>query len=451
MLAIDAYHALLTAERALETKEQLDAQLKRRGLFFGERPLMNVLRPRFITPEQYRFLQERMATILRAFDKIYRTAIADGAFRAQFGLYDWEEQLIADDPGVREPSPLSRLDGFFVQQRGGFKLTEYNAETPAGAAYNDVLSDVVLGLPVMRDFLRAYEVRALATRHNILHALLDAYAQFSGNTRSLPRVAILDWLDVPTRHEFVLSADYFQSHGLECVIADPRDAEYRGGKLIVAGAPVDLIYKRVLISELIERCGLEHDVVRAVRERAVCMVNTFRCKILHKKLSLAVLSDARNHGLFSADEIDCINLHVPWTRRLQEMKTPYHDDVVDLLPFLEQNQNQFVLKPNDEYGGTGIVLGWTVSAEEWSAALQAASREPFIVQERIDLPVERYPVISNGALSIEDRIEDAAPFCFRGAYMDGLMSRLSTESLVNVTAGGGSSVPTFVVSPRVKA
>jgi hypothetical protein len=32
--------------------------------------------------------------------------------------------------------------------------------------------------------------------------------------------------------------------------------------------------------------------------------------------------------------------------------------------------------------------------------------------------------------------------------MDGMMSRLSTESLVNVTAGGGSSVPTFIVTPR---
>ena len=451
MLAVDAYHALLTDERALETRHQLDSQLERRGLFFGERPLMNVLRPRFLTPEQYRFLQERMATMLRAFDKAYRAAMADQEFRAQFGLSDWEETLIADDPGVREPSPLSRLDGFFVQERGGFKLTEYNAETPAGAAYNDVLADVVIGLPVMRDFLRAFEVRSLATRHNVLHALLDAYAQFSGNSRSLPRIAILDWLDVPTRHEFVLSADYFESHGIECVIADPRSAEYRDKKLVVDGAPVDLIYKRVLIAELIERCGIDHDVVRAVRERAVCMVNGFRCKILHKKLSLAVLSDARNHWLFDAGEIECINLHVPWTRRVQEMKTSFHDDVVDLMPFLADNRERFVLKPNDEYGGTGIVLGWTVSDQAWRAALNDALQAPFIVQERIELPVERYPVISNGALSIEDRIEDAAPFCFRGAYMDGVMSRLSTESLVNVTAGGGSSVPTFIVSPRVGA
>jgi len=61
------------------------------------------------------------------------------------------------------------------------------------------------------------------------------------------------------------------------------------------------IYKRVLISELIERGGLDHPVVRAGRRCAVCMVNSFRCKILFKKASLAVLSDERNAAMFAPD------------------------------------------------------------------------------------------------------------------------------------------------------
>ena len=35
-----------------------------------------------------------------------------------------------------------------------------------------------------------------------------------------------------------------------------------------------------------------------------------------------------------------------------------------------------------------------------------------------------------------------------GAYADGLLTRLSTAALLNVTAGGGSQVPGFVVEPR---
>jgi hypothetical protein len=32
--------------------------------------------------------------------------------------------------------------------------------------------------------------------------------------------------------------------------------------------------------------------------------------------------------------------------------------------------------------------------------------------------------------------------------VDGCLTRLSTDALVNVTAGGGSTVPSFVVAPR---
>jgi glutathionylspermidine synthase len=421
--------------------------MHRRGLYFGERMLSSVLRPRFITPEQYRYLQDRVGVLLRALDKTYRRAIADDAFRAQFGLFEWEEELIRIEPGFRDASPVSRLDAFFVHERGGLRFTEYNAETPAAASYNDVLADVFLGLPIMREFLRSHEVRPQPSRHNLLHALLDAYHQWSG-TRAAPVIAIVDWREVPTYSEFVITKQYFETQGLTCIIADPRELDYRGGRLYAGGQAIDLIYKRVLISELVERGGLEHPVIRAVRERAVCMVNPFRCKILHKKLSLAVLSDERNASMYSLAEHEAIESHIPWTRRVEERHSNYHGKAVDLVPFAMENREHLVLKPNDEYGGTGIVLGWEVTAEAWQQAVHDALQQPFIMQERITLPTEAYPIIVDGTVRIEDRILDTAPFVFYGGYMDGLLTRLSTESLVNVTAGGGSSVATFLVARR---
>lgn len=446
--AIDTYHAMLTDELGQESHARLDEQLRSRGLTFGDRLLISVLRPRFLAPEQYRFLQQRVHVLLGSFEKIYQRAMSDAAFRKQFGLFDWEEQLIKDEPGFRDPSPLSRLDAFFVSERGGLRFTEYNAETPAGATYNDVLSEATLGLPIMREFIRKYEVRTLPSRHNVMHALLDAYRQFSGQTRAKPRIAILDWREVPTYSEFVLTQHYLHEQGIDCVIGDPREVEYTGGKLMVDGKAVDLVYKRVLINELIERGGMDQPLVRAVRERAVCMVNPFRSKLLHKKLSLAVLSDEHNHGMFGRSEVECIQQHIPWTRRVTDMQTQFHDETIDLLPYISQHRDRFVLKPNDEYGGKGIVLGWEVSDEQWQRSVREAATDPFIVQERIQLPVEQYPVLRDNKVQIEDRIEDTAPFIFHGQYMDGLMSRLSTESLVNVTAGGGSSVATFIVAPR---
>jgi hypothetical protein len=445
--AIEDYHDLLSEEIAQESQAQLAAQLKQRGLYFGERPLCNVLRPRFLTSAQYRFLQQSVASLLPAFDRIYERAIADDVFRRQFRMLDWEETLIAQHPGFRDASPVSRLDAFFTHDRGGLRYTEYNAETPAAAAYNDVLAEVTYGLPIMRLFLRRYEVRPQPARHLVMHALLESFRSWSG-TRAAPRIAIVDWREVPTYSEFVISAEYFRAQGLSCVIADPRTLEYRGGTLYADGNPVDLVYKRVLITELIERGGLDHPLVRAVRDGAVCMVNPFRCKILHKKASLAVLSDERNTDMFAAEELDAIRAHIPWTRIVEERHTRFHDRDVDLVPFIFENRGHLVLKPNDEYGGSGIVLGWDVDEETWRNSVQRALTEPYIVQDRITLPMEAYPSIVDDRLVVHDRILDTAPFVFHGAFMDGCLTRLSSDPLVNVTAGSGSSLATFVVEPR---
>ncbi|HEY7350936.1 MAG TPA: hypothetical protein VH599_21685 [Ktedonobacterales bacterium] len=445
--AIQSYHELLYDDLAAASQAQLDDQLQRRGLFFGQRPLCTVLRPRFITSEQYRFLQTRVQTLLSAFDTALRAALEQESIRAQFCLTDWEIDLVQHDPGFRAASPTSRIDTFFVTEHGGLRLTEYNAETPAAQAYNDALSDIFYTLPVMREYLRRYEVRALPARHSLLHVLLDAYQQWAGRSEA-PRIAILDWREVPTYSEFVLFEQYFKSQGLDCLIADPREVEYENGRLSIGDTPIDLIYKRVLLSELIERGGRDHPVIRAVRDRAVCMVNPFRCKILHKKASLAVLSDERNASIFSSQERKAIEDHIPWTRRVEERQTLYRDQPVDLIPFILEHRERFVLKANDEYGGKGIILGWETDEQNWTRALQTALSEPFVVQERVAVPNEAYPCLVDGRLQITDRIMDTAPFAWYGEYIDGCLTRLSTDALVNVTAGGGSTVPTFLVDKR---
>jgi len=445
--AIEQYHELLTDSIGAESQGQLDEQQRRRGLFFGDKPLTTVLRPRFLTPEQYRFLQSRVRLLMRAFRKAYGAALADPAFRAQFGLTEWEEQLVQYDPGYPEPHPTARLDAFFVNGRGGLKFMEFNGEVPAAPAYNDVLSELFLGLPIMREFLHTHQVRALPARHTTMHTLIDAYQRWLGR-HERPRIAILDWREVPTYSEFVLFEDYFTSQGYECRIVDPREVEYRGGKLVAGDYTIDLIYKRVLISELVERCGLDSPVVRAVTDRAVCMVNPFRCKILHKKASLAVLSDERNADIFSEEERETIAVHIPWTRCVEDRTTIHNEQPVDLLPYIAQHRENLVLKANDEYGGKGIFLGWETEQEEWEATIRQALEQPFVVQERVALPSEPYPSIIDGELKIFDRMQDTNPYVFYGDYMDGCLTRLSTQALLNVTAGGGSTVPTFLVEGR---
>ena len=438
--------SLLDDEAAAESQAQLDDQQLRRGLYFGTRKICTVLRPRFLTTSQYRFLQGAIQSIMPAFDKAYRAALSGGPMREQFKLTDWEEKLIEADPGFASASPSSRMDSFFVTDENRLAFTEYNAEIPAAPAYNEALSEIFYGLRIMREFEKQYEVLTLPTRHHVLHALLDSYRQWGGRAR--PNIAILDWREVPTYSEFVLFNEYFAAQGYECRIVDPRDVEYRDGKLSAGDYRIDLIYKRVLITELVERCGIDGPVVRAVQEHAVCMVNSFRCKILHRKTSLAVLSDEQNAHLFSASELKAIDAYIPWTRLLSERHTTYEHKPVDLVPFFQAHKDELVLKPSDEYGGKGIVLGWTVSASEWEHAIRDYLLTPTIVQKRVTLPSEPYPDYTDGKVLIYDRMLDTDPYIWYGAYASGCLTRISTAALLNVTAGGGSTVPTFVIEKR---
>ena len=443
----DAYHSLLTPEIAEASHGHLESMLRQRGLVFDNRPLCTVLRPRLMTFNAYAKLQRRLVPLLSAFRRVHERAMADAAFRKQFGLLDWEETLLAGDPGYSRASPTSRLDFFLAPGSGSLGLTEYNAETPAGAAYGDALTEAFQDMPAMREFSRTHDFMPVPSRYGVSGALLDAWHEFSGG-RAKPRVAILDWHDVPTRTEFELFQAHFREIGLDCVIDDPRNTEYRGGKLVVQGAPADVIYKRVLISELVEQCGLDSPVVRAVRDRAVCLVNGFRCKVLHKKASLAVLSDEANAGMFPTAERLAIADCIPWTRVVAERITTWRGAEVDLMRLILDLREWLVLKPNDEYGGKGITLGWTVDPATWEAAVRAALGTPHIVQERVEIPSEPYPSWVDGRVEFVDRQYDTAPFVTNGEYMEGLLTRLSTAVLLNVTAGGGSTVPTFLASKR---
>lgn len=446
--AVDAWHsALERSDRGAESAAWLDEQLRERGLFFGERPLCTVLRPRFLTAGQYALLARRSRLLLRAFGKAFQAAMAQPAIFAQFGLDAWEAELLRADRGTGPSNPLSRIDAFFDQAGGTFKVTELNGETPAGPAYADAISEIFLEMPVTGDFLRDWLLWPLPVRHRVLHTLLRAWEAFAGR-RSAPVIAIVDWEEVPTRSEFLLFQEYFRSRGFRCVIVDPAELELRGGRLVAGDHAIDLVYKRVLLHELVQRRGLDDPLLRAVRDGIVCMVNGFRCKLLHKKASLAVLSDERNAALFEEAERRAIADHVPWTRLVQERRTRYADREVDLVPFVLAERDRLVLKPNDEYGGAGVVLGWERDASGWEAAVRRALESPFIVQERIEVPKLPFPSREGGTLRYADRIADTAPFAFDGELVDGCLTRVSTDSLVNVTAGGGSTMATFIVEPR---
>src|SRR6476661_4210111 len=132
--AIAHYHALLDPDTARATQQQLTDEQRARNLFFGERPLMSVLRPRFITADQYALFQRACGLVAGAAQRLAPALLEDSALRADLALTPGEERLIAMHPGYAEPSAHSRMDTFLSVDGSSLQFVEYNGESPGASA-----------------------------------------------------------------------------------------------------------------------------------------------------------------------------------------------------------------------------------------------------------------------------------------------------------------------------
>jgi hypothetical protein len=440
--AIDYYHSLLKNSLASDAIEKLRQGTERYRLSFDGRPICTVLRPMFAPESLYNYIRQDSLHILTAIQKLGAVILSDEKLRAEMDLTQEEEEIISIEPGFRSPDASGRLDGF-LDSRGDFSFVEYNADSPGGLLYGDALGEIFLEMEVVREFAKRYPVRRVGVRQSILDSLLDCYRQWGGRDR--PRIAIVDWNEAQTRAEFEICRDHFESQGYATVIVDPRELDYRGGWLRAGSFEINLVYKRVVVGELLARTGLDHPLIRATRERAVCTANSFRVQLMTKKAIFALLDDPIHEGMFSKDEIAALYRHIPWTRKLKEGHTTYHGRRIDLLDFAVSNRNRLVLKPNGEYGGRGVVLGLESSQSEWEQAVRNSLGDSFVLQERVEIQQQIFPQLIEDEIVYENRYLDFDPYTWSGDDVDGAGVRLSPSTLLNVTAGGGSATPMFVL------
>ena len=446
--AADAWHSLLRPEVELSAAygKELSENLRAARLTFGDRIHCPFLRPFFLSEEDEQRVRAVAETIAALGERVAAQALESRELLAQVALSPEEEQLARIEPGYRTASTAARLDAFLLPDSLSF--AEYNAESPAGPGYTETLAEMFSGLEVMGRFRQKFDARAYPLMGTLLKALLDSYREWGG-TAAKPVIAIVDWREVPTWNEFEILQARFEKLGVPTIVCEPRELVFDGQNLTAQGKKIDLVYRRVLINDIIARPAECEALVRAYEARAVCVTNTLRCKIPHKKAFFAVLTDERNCGLFSATEQEIIRQHIPWTRLVADAKTERDGKPVELLKHVRRNRTEFVMKPNDEYGGAGVTLGWEASEKQWDEAVGRALADrhgAWVVQARIPVRREVFPHFGAGAAAtMRDMLVDLAPYLFRGR-MAGFLTRLSATGLANVTSGGGQ-VPAFVVRP----
>ncbi len=244
--------------------------------------------------------------------------------------------------------------------------------------------------------------------------------------------------------------DYFEYRGYNALICSPDELEFDGNKLyfhnIVA---IDIVYKRLLVNQYLCIMDEQPALLDAYRAGAICMVNSFRGKLVHKKAVFAVLTNEKYEALFNETELAAIRAHIPSTRKFRAESTINNGESIDLVEWTRTNSHKLVLKPNDDYGGHGIYIGWNSSESEWNDAIAAALADGDTwSQERVKTAKEMFPMVAEPALGFTyaEQLVDLDPLLFNGV-VGSAFTRLSLNELANVTAGGGM-VPTFIISEK---
>lgn len=417
---------------------QLVESFASRGITFGGAPMPTFLRPQFVDHTTWDAMTSGATRLVRLSERVAKHAFGGRLEELLdfIGAPEDHRRLLRLEPAGPDVS-LSRVDGFLAS--GRVRFIEINSDAPAGFGYADRMTEVFSRLPLVQS-MRSSDAMSVIGSVEALVAELRSHAR-----APQPRVAIVDMRTVRTRPDQEILREEFEKRGLATILCDPRDMEIVNGRLVAQGAPIDLVYRRTVISEVLAIEPEAPAFFEAYRRSLAVFVNSFRCYLSEDKAFFAILTDERFADLMSSEERAFVAAHVPWTRKVEDRRTTFEGRDIDLLSWMESHRAELVLKPSHGYGGASVTVGAASDARRWSEAIQFALKFPgWIVQERVEIPEEEFPVFDDsGELRFERLKVNTNPFYVGGAPV-GAVTRISRDDVINVSAGGGS-VPTFVV------
>lgn len=444
--AIARYHKLIESEPYIDLAWAKALQDRMKAGKLGGRPISPVLRPHFITNRQYAGLVKAAESLFSAIRRVEEMALATPLLLARMQLLPAERMLAQVDPGYSFFSVTGLLDT--ALSNGSLRFVDHTSEVPAGVVFGDTLADLYFDAPPVKEFRKKFKLTKLGGTRYLLGALLKAYKDFGGKQKK-PHIAIVEFrppFQSAELSEYSLLAESFTREGFATEIIQPDQLEYRNGVLRRGDFNVDLVFRRVKLQEFLMRFDLGHPLVRAYKDRAVCMVNNFRSELGAKKAMFDLLTDDEVTAKFPASEKRAIKDFIPWTRIVHASKTRYKGHTVDLPEFVMKHRVKLVLKPNDGSAELNSVRGADTDDLGWEKALRQAMRVPYVVQEVAEPARAVFPLMQYGSLMMKEMQVDVHPHSFLGK-VHGCSSWLSVAGSAGFSTLTGLA-PTFLLEGK---
>ncbi|MGB0112984.1 MAG: circularly permuted type 2 ATP-grasp protein [Ilumatobacteraceae bacterium] len=389
--------------------------------------------------EVQRGLAQRLRALNRFIDDIYndQNIIRDGIFPAE--LLEDSTNYRPECQGIRPKFGVwAHISGSDLVRGGDgrFYVLEDNLRVPSGVSY--VLENRVVAKRTFPELFERHLIRPVDGYTDELNKLLSSLAP---EGRTDPTIVVLTpgiFNSAYFEHSFLA-----QRMGAEVVEGDDLvvdDDDIVHMKTITGLERVDVIYRRIDDLFLDPEVFLEDSMLgvpglmRAWKAGNVGIANAPGAGVADDKCVYAWVPDMIRYYL--GEE--------PLIANVPTFRCMYDDEREHVLA----NLSELVLKPANESGGYGILIGNRATEEELEAAADAVRADPrnWVAQPILDL--------STAPTLVEDGIEprhlDLRPFVLTGEHSyvtAGGLTRvaLTKGSLVVNSSQGGGSKDTWIV------
>ncbi len=414
--------------------------------------------PRMIAGDEWRRVERGLIQRLRAInhfiDDIYndQRIVEAGVFPAE--LLDDSTNFRPECRGVRPKYGVwAHISGSDLVRGGDgtFYVLEDNLRVPSGVSY--VLENRVVSKRVLPELFETYDVRPVDAYTDELNRLLTSLAP---EDRPDPTIVVLTpgiFNSAYFEHSFLaqrMGAELVE--GADLVVGDD-DCVYM--RTIDGRARVDVIYRRIddlfLDPEVFREDSMlgVKGLMRAWKAGNVAIANAPGAGVADDKVVYAWVPDIIR---FYLDE-DPLIANVPTYRCMYDEERDYVLDHLD----------ELVLKPANESGGYGILIGNRASPDELAEAADAVRNDPrnWVAQPILELSTAPTLVAADGddaddGEPIDGRHLDLRPFILSGRHSyvtAGGLTRVALEKgslIVNSSQGGGSK-DTWIVDDAATA
>jgi hypothetical protein len=438
--AISRYHKLVEQGGFGDSAwaDELQERMRQLHLTESGRLVAPILRPHFISRRQLDTLTRVTTHLAEILDRVEAIALASPQLLNRLQMLPAEKMLAAIPSGYSRFSVTSSMDA--AVRNGSLSLQGLDACKPVGLAYSSLLADLFLELPIVKEFKRGrYKLSKIGGSKYLSTAIHEAWREFekksrpsgsrNGHGASKPAIAVLQigQENGSATSQGLLLAESLNQQGAVAKLVSPEQLEYSDGKLRSGDFVIDVVFRLLLTRELLARFDLSHPLLRAYRDRAVCVVNSFRSEFAQRRSLFELLTDDAVTAHLSAADRKLIRTFIPWTRVVSTRKTFHEDKEIDLPAFILDQREHLVLLPSDDTPDQRIFKGSDMTQAAWDRALRVAMRSPYVVQERHSVSHETFPVYQYGEFKMKETEVTVHPHIFNGR-MHGASAILNTSS-----------------------